>query len=279
MQRLFLFLYQYRAFLTFLFLELLCIWLIVRNNPYQGAKFFNSSNRYSAGVLQFSNSITDYFGLKKVNEELAAENAALKKQVNQLNQSLYSLDIREIQDAEIINQFDYIDAKVIKNSVRQLENYITINKGRDSDIEPGMAVIDNKGIVGKVKTVSSHFSLVTSILHTDVLVSAKVKRTGDLCTMKWDGLSPYRAKILYVPRHIQLQEGDTIVTSGYNAVFPRDIPVGTIADYQLSEESPFYDITIELANDLNGLSYVYLVRNNLKMELDSVQIDVMEVQR
>ncbi len=279
MQRLFLFLYQYRAFLTFLFLELLCIWLIVRNNPYQGAKFFNSSNRYAAGVLQFSSSITDYFGLKKVNQELAAENAALKKQVNQLNQSLYSLDIREIQDAEIINQFDYIDAKVIKNSVRQLENYITINKGRDSDIEPGMAVIDNKGIVGKVKTVSAHFSLVTSILHTDVLVSAKVKRTGDLCTMKWDGLSPYRAKILYVPRHIQLQEGDTIVTSGYNAVFPRDIPVGTITDYQLSEESPFHDITIELASDLNGLSHVYLVRNNLKTELDSVQIEIMEVQR
>ena len=92
MQRLFLFLYQYRAFLTFLLLELLCIWLIVRNNPYQGAKFFNSSNRYAAGILQFSNNITDYFGLKRVNEELAAENAALKEQINQLNQGLYSLD-------------------------------------------------------------------------------------------------------------------------------------------------------------------------------------------
>ena len=279
MQRLFLFLYQYRAFLTFLLLELLCIWLIVRNNPYQGAKFFNSSNRYAAGILQFSNNITDYFGLKRVNEELAAENAKLKEQINQLNQGLYSLGVREIRDAEIINQFNYIDAKVIKNSVRQLENYITINKGRDNNIEPGMAVIDNKGIVGKVKTVSSHFSLVTSILHTGVLVSAKLKRTGDLCTMKWDGISPYRAKILYVPRHIQLQEGDTIATSGYNAVFPQDIPVGTIIDYELSEESPFYDITIELSSDLNGLSYVYVVRNNLKMELDSVQSEVMEVQR
>lgn len=279
MQRLFLFLYQYRAFLTFLFLELFCIWLIVNNNPYQGAKFFNSSNRYAAGVLQFSGSITDYFGLKHVNEQLANENAALRKRLNQLNQSLYSLNVREIEDTQIINQYDFTEARVIKNSVRQLDNYITINKGRNNNIEPGMAVIDNHGIVGKVKTVSSRFALVTSILHTDVLVSAKIKRTGDLCTMKWDGLSPYQAKVLYVPRHIQLQAGDSIVTSGYNAVFPENIPVGVVADFELSEDSPFYDVTIDLSSDLNGLSYVYVVENNLIIELDSVQAEVLEGRR
>lgn len=272
MQRLFLFLFQYRAFITFLFLELFCIWLIVNNNPYQGAKFFNSSNRYAGGIAQLSSGVTDYFGLKRVNNELAVENAKLKKKISQLNQNLYDLNVQEIKDFDIINQYDYISAKVIKNSVRQLENYITINKGKVDGIEPGMAAIDNFGIVGKVKTVSRHFSLITSILHKDVLVSAKIFRTGDLCTIKWDGLNPYSAKVWYVPRHIQLQQGDTVVTSGYNAVFPQDMPIGTIEEFELSDDSPFYDVKIKLANDLNSLSYVYLIKNNLKVELDSIQV-------
>ena len=222
--------------------------------------------------MQFSRGISDYFGLKRVNIELARENAQLKKQVSQLNQNFYNLEVRENKDFDIINQYHYISAKVIKNSVRQLENYITINKGKADGIEPGMAVTDHLGVVGKVKTVSTHFALITSILHKDVLVSAKIRRTGDLCTVRWDGLNPYEARVWYVSRHISLEKGDTIVTSGYNAVFPQDLPVGIIKNYELTDDSPFYDIKIELANDLNSLSHVYLIKNNLKVELDSIQV-------
>ncbi|MTI21011.1 hypothetical protein E1176_08250 [Fulvivirga sp. RKSG066] len=88
MQRLFLFLYQYRAFLTFLFLEIVCSWLIIQNNSYQGARYFNSSNRLVAGLLSTSNSITNFFDLTRVNEELAQENAELKTKLRQLNESL-----------------------------------------------------------------------------------------------------------------------------------------------------------------------------------------------
>ena len=142
MRRLFQFLYQYRALLSFLFLELLCLWLIVSNNPYQGAKFFNSSNRYIGGLLQASNNVGEYFSLKSVNTKLADENAELKKRLSQLNQSLYNLHVREVKDIEIINKYDYLSAKVIKNSVRLSQNYITINKGRADGVEPGMAAIE-----------------------------------------------------------------------------------------------------------------------------------------
>ena len=142
-----------------------------------------------------------------------------------------------------------------------------------------MAVVDNEGIVGKVKTVSNHFALVTSILHTEVLVSAKVKRTGDLCTVEWPGRSPYQVMVTYLPKHVNIQEGDSIVTSGYNAVYPEGMPIAVVKEYGLKDESPFYEIKAELTGDLNRLSYVYLVKNNLKVELDSVQTEEREVQR
>ncbi len=79
MERLFLFVYQNRAFFTFLALELSCAWLIVTNNQYQGAKFFNSSNGIVATMNNFSQGVRDYFQLREVNQMLAEENAALKQ--------------------------------------------------------------------------------------------------------------------------------------------------------------------------------------------------------
>jgi len=277
MQRLFLFLYQYRAFLTFLVLEVLCSWLIIENNTYQGAKFFNSSNRVAAGLLQTSNNITNYFSLTSINEDLAKENAELKTKLRKLNQSIFNPEIQIVEDGDIINKYEFKRAKVINNSTRRFNNYITVDRGSKEGIEPDMAVIDNYGVVGKVKSVSKHFSVITSILHSDVLVSSKIKRTGDLCTTKWGGQDPYTAKLQYVPLHVDLQEGDTIVTSGYNAVFPENVPVGVIKAFEVRDDALFYDVDISLAGDLNRLSYVYIIKNKLKIEQDSVEAQTIEV--
>ncbi|MTI25285.1 rod shape-determining protein MreC [Fulvivirga kasyanovii] len=286
MQRLFLFLYQYRAFLTFLFLEILCSWFIIQNNNYQGAKFFNSSNRMAAGLLQSSGNISDYFSLARVNTDLARENADLKEQLEQLNQRLVEIKISTVNDSSltkmdsltipdtdstVIRKYEYISAKVINNSTRRFNNYITINKGSEDGVEPGFGVIGNDGVVGKVKIVSKHFAVITSILHGDVLVSAKIKRTGDLATVKWGGRDPYIAQLLYVPRHVKPQVNDTIVTSGYNAIFPEGVPIGVVKEVEVREDALFYDITISLASDLNEISYVYLIKNSLKTEQDSLE--------
>lgn len=275
MQRLFLFLYRYRAFLTFLALEVFCSWLIIENNSYQGAKYFNTSNRLAAGLLQTSDNITDYFALAEVNEELSKENAELKTRLRQLNQSLFNPDVEIIRDNEIVSMYEYMRAKVINNSTRRFNNYITINKGNKDGVEPDMGVIDNNGVVGKVKSVSSNFSVITSILHSDVLVSSKIKRTGDLSTTKWGGVDPYKAQLLYIPLHVKLQKGDTIVTSGYNAIFPENIPIGTISSFEATEDALFYDVELDLASDLNKLSYVYIIKNKLRVEQDSIEAETI----
>jgi len=270
MRRLFLFLYRYRAFLTFLFLELFSGWLIVQNNTFQGAKFFNSSNRLAAGILSTSGGVSDYFGLKDVNLQLADENARLRHQISQMKQSLYDINVGEDRDYPVINKFDFQTAKVIQNSIFYYDNYITINKGSDDGVEPGMAVISSKGVVGKVKNVSRNYAVINSLLHGSVQISSMLKRTNDLATTKWDGVDPYQADLNFIPRHVELYIGDTVVTSGYNAVFPPNTPIGYIAKFDTKEGKPFHDVKIDLAVDFNQLSYVYLVKNNLREEQDSL---------
>jgi rod shape-determining protein MreC len=62
-----------------------------------------------------------------------------------------------------------------------------------------------------------------------------------------------------------LHEGDSIITSGYSAIFPEGIPVGTIRSFEV-EEGNFYTIQVELAVNYKTLSQVNVIRNLLREE-------------
>jgi len=106
-----------------------------------------------------------------------------------------------------------------------------------------------------------------------MLVSSKIESSNTLCTTKWDGEDPLRANLLYVPRHIEINIGDTVSTSGYNAVFPEKILIGLINQVKLREDATFYDIRIDLSTEFHRLSYVYVLRNNFKAEKDSLEVN------
>lgn len=266
MLRLINFLYNYRAFFTFLSLEIFCAWLWVENSQYQNTQFFNSSNRIAAGIMGAAQRTREYLSLRDVNRELSIENAQLRTLVERLNSGEMPVLI-----ADSLTRFDFIGAKVINNSVAQFKNHITINRGTGEGLQPGMAVISTSGVVGKVKSVSEHFAVVTSLLNTDEQVSSVLKRTGSFGTSQWDGIDPLFVKLHYIPRHVRPEVGDSVVTSGYNAVFPEGILIGVISKVDLKEEAQFFDIQLALAQDFRRLSYVKVVRSMLKNEIDSLE--------
>ena len=275
MERLFIFFYQYRAFFSFLILEVICAWLIIENNQYQGARFFNSSSSMVASLNNLSQDVREYFLLRSINSTLAEENAYLRSKLEQYNQLAQVTGGNVITDSTILKQFDFISAKVVNNSVNRFTNYLTINKGSDDGIAPGMAVISPSGAVGKVKTVSDHYSVVMSILHVDYRISVILTRTQHFGSARWDGRDPDYLKLEFVPRHVNPLKGDTLVTSSYNAIFPEGIMVGVIEDIQ-QDETLFYDLKVKLSQDFRKLSFVEVVRSHLKHEQDSLERPFIE---
>ncbi len=247
------------------------MWLIVNNNQYQGASFFNSSNYLAANVLESKKEINSYFELKDVNETLAEENARLREQIASFDGSSADSTSLPLINSRQSEQFEFQSARVINNSTRRFNNYITIDKGSDDGIAPDMAVINAQGIVGKVKATSNKFSTIISLLHPDLYVSSIVQGTGILCTTKWDGRDPLQAELMYVPRHVKVNVGDTVVTSGYNAIFPPNLMIGVISSTDIKDDATFYTIKIDLSTDFEALSYVYVVKNNFKEEIDSLE--------
>jgi rod shape-determining protein MreC len=274
MGRILLFIYQYRAFFTFLVLELFCSWLIVVNNQYHGASFFNSANSFVASINGFSHNTKEYFSLRETNTVLAQENTMLRKKLEQLNQATIFRDTLGLVDSSVIKRFDFISAKVENNSTERQTNFLTINRGSNDGIKAGMAVISGQGIVGKVKITSEHFSVITSLLNIDIMVSAKMKRAGYFGTIEWAGDDPDHVKLRYIPLHVKPVVGDTIITSGYSGVFPEGITVGTIASINQGRETSFHDLDVKLSQDFRKLSFVTVIKSNLLTELDSLEMKV-----
>ena len=271
MERLLNFVYAYRAFFTFLLLEIFCAWLVIQNNQYQSTKYFNSSNHLVARMNQTSQNIREYFSLAEINIALAQENSLLHKKLEQREQTLQFLKLNRINDSAMFNRFDFVSAKVVNNTTKYYKNFITINRGADAGLEPGMAVISSGSVVGKVKSVSNHFAVLISLLNLDEQVSCTIKRTGHFGTVQWDGTNPSMVSLKYIPRHVQPSVGDSVVTSDYNAVFPGGIFIGKIKEFKLNKEAPFYEIKVALGLDFGKLAFVDIIKSRLKKERDSIE--------
>ena len=159
---------------------------------------------------------------------------------------------------------------MVDNTVNRAKNYVTISQGRADGIRPNMGVISPTGVVGKVQDVSEHYALITSVLHTDMFISALVKRSNTLGSLQWNGRDSRKASLTNIPIHINIIQGDTIVTSGYSGIYPPGIPIGTVAEVRPEEDAAFYTIDINLATNFYQLGYVYVVNNTLKQEKDSL---------
>lgn len=249
----------------FLFLQFIAFLLLVKNNNYQNSKFFNSSNFLIGNLYSTINNVNDYFNLKSVNAELAEQNARLQNQSITSFTKVFGTTV-EIKDTSYYQKYLYTSAKVINSSTNKRNNYITLDKGKINGIEAGMGVISGVGVIGTVKNVSDNFCSVMSILHEKNAVSAKIKNSEYFGSLHWE-LGDYReASLNDIPNHAKLNVGDTIITSGYSAIYPEGVLVGTIKNFNLDEGSNFYEITVELSVDYKKLSHVFIVKNTMKEE-------------
>ena len=269
MLRIFQFLYRVRAFLLFAFLEFLAMWMIVANNSPQGASFFNSSNELVGTALKQQAEVGQFFSLVDANAALVDENARLRQELLGFQDRPDSMPL--VIDSALESNFKLKGARVIANSLRFSQNYLTLCKGSKDGIKPGMGVFNSQGIVGRVKSVSENYAVAFSVLNTNLLISAKIKSSDVFGSIRWDGSNTSEVQLLYVPRHVKASKGDTVISSGFNAVFPEGILIGKISKVEVNKTDPNYlALTVKLSTDFSKLTYVYLVENTRFQELDSL---------
>ncbi len=222
--------------------------------------------------------VTSYVSLTEENRKLQQENAELKgrnKNSIYFNQILNKEDLDSIFENKLAQQqFGYVPARIINNSINRSSNYITINKGKKHNIKPNSGVITSQGVVGIVLKVSENYSVIMSMLHRDMRISAKLSKTKHFGSLVWDGKDYRLMDLKAIPKHAPIMKGDSITTSGFSTIFPQNIRIGNVENVEHEEGDNFHSIKVKLSTDLKSTEYVYVVENRMKEEQQNLEKEV-----
>jgi rod shape-determining protein MreC len=246
--------------------RLIRVWTVGAVSPFERAG--------AHGISHIRDTWNHYFALQNTsreNEELKRENGALKLQITQLQSKAGEADrlaaLLKFRQANV--DVPMVAARVIGTGADSASQTIYLDRGERDGIRRDMGVITPDGIVGKV--IESYKDTAQVLLLTDehsgvgaMLVDSRVQKpvggTGEpLLVMK------------YISNEDNsVNPGDRIVTSGIDRIFPRDLPVGTIAD--IKPGSTFKQIRVRPAANLERLEEVFvLLTMKPLMKKDSVQ--------
>ena len=264
---------KHSAWFIFAVYVILSLVLLFKDNPYQQSVYLTSANSVSAAVYKALNNVTSYFHLRDINESLQERNAALETELIELRNLMSDMALQSPDSLRqpALKQYSFVMAQVISNSIAQPNNYITINRGGLDGIKPEMGVIDQNGVVGIVNVVGPHAARVISLLNPHMRLSCKLKGSGFFGSLVWDGKSPQLAVLEELPKHITFNKGDTIVTSGYSAVFPEGIIVGTVEGLARDMSDSFVSLRIRLTTNFSQLSSVRVITNSMKEQIDALR--------
>lgn len=275
MKNLFILLWRNNFTLLFLLFFSLSIYLVILNNNFQQVAFLNSTNRLTASVLNVVNSVNSYLNLREKNADLANENAILK---SRLAENFYDLKrgATTINDSLLKQQYTFLDARVVSNSVNRRSNYLTLDKGSIHGVKKDMGVISSRGVIGMVKDVSPHYCTVMSLLHKNSRISTRFRKNHYFGSLVWEGMNSREATLLDIARHVKFGKGDTLVTTTFSSIFPDGIMVGTVKESEVRKGDNFFRITVSLAVNFSNLSHVYIVNNLLKEEKQSLETAITQ---
>ena len=268
MQQIFNFVIRNKTLLLFLLLFGIALSLTIQSHSYHKSQFINSANSLTGGVYGTVNSIGQYFDLKEQNLILVEENVILREQLLNSSGRNQSLAI----DSSFNDQrFEIISAEVYKNSYNSPNNYLTINRGKRDSIQQDFGVITSKGIVGIIDNTSNKFSTILSILSKKSRINAKLKSSNQNGSLTWNTTSPYFAQLEDVSKFAKVKIGDTIVTGGQSAIFPKGIGIGKIESFTTDSTGDTYTIEVRLFNNMTTLQHVYIIINNDSEELKTLE--------
>ena len=221
--------------------------------------------------VKASNSIIDFFERVFSSTDLDKENEQLKVQLAQYEIIENELNtLREENErlkgllnyTEITQNYTYVTARVIGKSQGVWFSEFTVNAGRNDGVMENQAVVNSKGRVGRVSSVSANTCKVTSIIDSTSDVSVMVERTRDYGFAR--GIlnvdKNEKLELYYLPSGYDLVPGDNILTSGIGGIFPKGIAIGTVTEVsRANEDTEDRNAIIQPAVDFLRLEEVMIV--------------------
>ena len=260
MQNLILFFQRFRFFIAFIFIQITCFYLYFQFVNYPKSVLFGTTSTLYGRLLSWEKQFIDYFNLAKRNRELMEENSQLRGAIFD-NYYQIQRPVFTVNDTTYKQLYRYIPALVINATTNKKNNYFTINVGEKQNIKKDMGVISNKGVVGVVFAVGEEYSLVRSVLTSDINLLVKVGKDENDGVLKWNGENPTIGTVTNISTEIPIKPGSEVRTAGITGLFPRGILIGKVKETRQMENQPLWDIDVLFAENFRALASVYVIND------------------
>ena len=266
------FIQKYSSFFLFLGFQLICfVFLFSSVNSYHHVSFANSSNIIAGGIYEASSNVSGYFHLSSEVEQLRIQNTDLKKKLTG-RRVLIGEEFTSVDDTNYLQQFDFLNAKIISSSKNGRKNSITINKGTQDNVRPEMGVVGTKGIVGITTSSSGYYTYVKPLIHEDFILEVIHDKSKSFGFVKWTQSDDWRtATVVDIPNYAEVKPGDEILTRGSNGLFPMGEMVGVVLTVEDIPGDVYLKVSIKLAEDFSSVYNVQVIDNVLKKEFEELK--------
>ena len=205
-------------------------------------------------------------------EQLAAENAALKEELSQIqeeNRDAASIKrendrLRELLELTKENpDYELVDGYIISWDSTDWSYSFTVNRGTGAGIETGMCAITESGaVVGVVSQVGSNYCVVTSVLDSSLDISATIASSGYSGIVRGSYATGQTGMLRmdYLPSAAVVRNNDQVVTAG-STVYPRNLILGNIVDWAMTDNGMAKYAILKPAADLDALEQVFILTN------------------
>ena len=213
-----------------------------------------------AWVGQFFRAIDENEVLRRDNIELSSQLARLREARLENERLVSALSFQ--QDSA----YQKVAARIITKDIFGQDNFLTLDVGRADGVETGMAVVDEKGILGRVIFVSTHYSRVMPYLNTEFHVPAKIQPLQAAGIISWPGSRSDVLLLEHVVKTEPVEVGQQVVTSRASSVFPPGYPVGVIDSVANRPGENLLEIHVRPASPLNTAQHAFVILQQVDPE-------------
>jgi len=203
--------------------------------------------RLAAAPASLGQRATEFFvthsALRGDNARLARENfenSALLQQLEALRAE--NAQLRDLHAARSRQDIDFTAAEVLYAARDPFARKVVVDRGSRDDVRAGQPVVDNRGVLGQVTRVYPWLAEVTLITDKSQFVPVQNVRNGLRAVLAGTG-SDGSLELKFIPLNADFQNGDRLVTSGIDGIYPPGLPVAQITHVERSAAQLFARIT------------------------------------
>lgn len=214
--------------------------------------FSGKASHFFSSVFNIRSVYSENDYLKDQNQKLTAENSYLKDTIKE------KYVIEKARNLQSQDNFDWQIGRIIGMDNQNWSNYIIINIGSDNGIKIDMPVItENKLLVGKVIEVDNKFSKISTIFNPSMKVAIKTQESEAFGILSGDYTKNLTMDL--VTKDKILSQGEVILTSGKDGIFPADLIIGQLKNFQIKPENLFQVANIKSDLDVYNLDRVLVI--------------------